>query len=218
MKQAAGKPLSQLCIDKYCKGEALKKIVNYTLQLLQLINMQFYFQVDNINIDTIYYFKGLKEDYVTLTDLKYNKFPDYEKKKRLFQKDLHDLGLVLLQITTGQCDTNGLTLSNNKYNNAFASSKRIYTFKEKDLATPMSIFVKIHENKEYFQDDSDVGVLAGVYKMTEYMETMDEKGIYLKSSIYHFMSKLFNGPNQFLALQDALDHPWLQPKKEEDRK
>lgn len=153
--------------------------MTYTLQLLQLINMQFFFQVDNINIDSIFYFKGLKEEYVTLTDLKYNKFPDYEKKKRLFQKDLHDLGLVLLQITTGQCDTHGNTLSSNGYHNSFGSSKRMYTFTQKDLASPMSIFVKVHENSEYFQDDSDVGVLAGVYKMTEFMETMDEKGIYL---------------------------------------
>jgi hypothetical protein len=46
--------------------------------------MEAYFTVDNLNIDNIYYFKALKEDYVTIIDLKYNKYPDYEKKKLLF--------------------------------------------------------------------------------------------------------------------------------------
>lgn len=92
---------------------------------------------------------------------------------------MHDLGLVLLQIITRQCDTNGNKLVKNGYQSDFKSDKRVYTFDENDLSSGMSIFVKVHSNSEYFSDDSDLGVLEGIYKMTEYMETMDEKNVYL---------------------------------------
>ena len=47
--------------------------------------------------------------------------------------------------------------------------------------------------------------------MKEYYETRDEKNIYLYNSIYHFLSRLFKGPNQYTNIQDALDHPYLKP-------
>jgi len=52
--------------------------------------------MDNLNADSIYYYKGLEDEYVTLTDIKYNQFPDYDQKKKIFDKDMEDLGKMLI--------------------------------------------------------------------------------------------------------------------------
>ena len=58
--------------------------------------MESYILIDNLNLDNIYYYKSPTEEYITIVDIKFNKYPDMEKKKRMFSKDLNDLGLILL--------------------------------------------------------------------------------------------------------------------------
>ena len=55
-------------------------------------------EIENISLDTVYYFENATEQFVTFTDMKVNEFPCIDKTKRPWKGDMEMIGEMLLMV------------------------------------------------------------------------------------------------------------------------
>lgn len=74
--RANGQPLAHVCIFENCRTK-LKNISTMLMKGLKVIasGSMFYFEVDRITTDNIYYFDLGPDKFLTFTDMKYNTVP-----------------------------------------------------------------------------------------------------------------------------------------------
>lgn len=65
---------------------------------------QFFFVVNEITPDNIFYFDMGPTKYLTYTDMKYNAVPVTDKKLSPWLKDMHKCGEVLAKLLARSCD------------------------------------------------------------------------------------------------------------------
>ena len=73
----------------------------------------------------------------------------------------------------------------------------------------------MHEDQNYLENDADVGVPIKILHSTGDHEcaTFQTKQDLLRASLYDFIVKLQQGPQQFLDPGEALNHPYLAVSK-----
>lgn len=60
----------------------------------------FYFILENMTTDNVYYFDMGPEKYVTITDMKYNAVPITDAALKPWVGDLHNVGVILAKLLT----------------------------------------------------------------------------------------------------------------------
>lgn len=91
-----GEPLSHYCIFNSCRPK-LQKIASLLIKSLKILatGPSFYFILENMTADNVYYFDMGPEKYVTITDMKYNAVPITDAALKPWVGDLHNVGVIL---------------------------------------------------------------------------------------------------------------------------
>jgi len=103
-EKANGEPLSNYCIFNNCRTK-LQRIATLMVKGLKIIasGSQYFYSVNKITTDNIYYFDMGPTKYLTYTDIKYNAIPITDKKLAPWLKDLHKIGVVLAKLLARSC-------------------------------------------------------------------------------------------------------------------
>jgi len=90
---ADGELLSTLCIFGDCR-QKLKKLSTLLLKGLKIIasGTSFFYEIENITPDNIYYFDMGVNKYLTFTDIRYNHVPFTDPKRAPWSNDMDKVG------------------------------------------------------------------------------------------------------------------------------
>lgn len=132
-------------------------------------------EVENISPDNIYYFENASEQFVTFTDMKVNEFPCIDKTKRPWKGDMESIGETLAKMLSRKCD---------------------FEMSPGSKQSALKLYLQIHEDQNYLENDADVGVPIKILHSTGDHEcaTFQTKQDLLRQSLYDFIVKLMQGP------------------------
>jgi hypothetical protein len=87
--RANGEPLSNYCIFNDCRSK-LKSIADLLVKGIKVLasGTEFFFEVEKIDADNIYYFDLGGEKYLSYTNMRYNAIPYLKKERSPWVNDL----------------------------------------------------------------------------------------------------------------------------------
>jgi hypothetical protein len=103
--RANGEPLSNYCIFNDCRPK-LKTISELLVKGLKILGSgtEFFFEVDKITADNIYFFDLGEERYLSFTSMRYNAIPYLKKTRKPWIKDMNMVGQLRAKLLTKKCD------------------------------------------------------------------------------------------------------------------